>query len=242
MRPISRGATAAVAAAGGYATLFRLGQTWAPPTRSGSRRWSAMNCYPTPGPGRPTRSRSRRRRRKCGRGWCRWVGDGPAGTPTAGSTGCCSRPTTPAPTRSSPGSSGCRRATGSLTVHRRWTAGSPWSASSRAGCWYCGRPGTCQHPGANAGCRWSGFGAGSFTSRPRGGPGSSSATGCAWTHGGSSGCFWPRSSQRTSSWRGVTCAASGTGSRALLRRRPGTGGSRRPRVCSAAWRCWRGPC
>src|SRR5918995_5624665 len=28
MRPISRGATAAVAAAGGYATLYRLGQTW----------------------------------------------------------------------------------------------------------------------------------------------------------------------------------------------------------------------
>src|SRR5215207_7008933 len=28
MRPISRGATAALAAAGGYATLYRLGQTW----------------------------------------------------------------------------------------------------------------------------------------------------------------------------------------------------------------------
>jgi hypothetical protein len=242
MRPISRGATAAVAAAGGYATLYRLGQTWGATDQErkqalvgdellpNARAWTTHAITieaPAPkvwpwlvqmGWGRA--------------GWYtyRWVDRllFPANDPSADQI--------------LPGQQRLQEGDRSLTVHRRWTAGSPWSASSRAGCWYCGRPGTCQHPGANAGCRWSGFGAGIFTSRPRGGPGSSSATGCAWTHGGSSGCFWPRSSQRTSSWRGVTCAASGTGSRALLRRRPGTGGSRRPRVCSAAWRCWRGPC
>ena len=87
--------------------------------RSGSRRWPATNCCPTPVRGPPTRSRSWRRRQRGGPGWCRWAGAGPGGTPTAGSTGCCSRPTAPAPLGSCPSTSGWGRATGSQTAPRR---------------------------------------------------------------------------------------------------------------------------
>ena len=60
---------------------------------------------------------------------------GPAGTPTAGSTGSCSRLTAPAPTASFRSTSGCARAIASPTAHRRLTAGSPWSGWRRTGCW-----------------------------------------------------------------------------------------------------------
>jgi hypothetical protein len=238
MRYLPVGAAAA-AAAGGYATLYRLGQTWGATNQErqqalvgdellpNARAWTthaitieapAPNVWP----------------------WLAQMGWGRAGWYTYRWVDrLCSRPTAPALTGSSRSSSGCRRAAGSLTVLRRWIAGSPWSASSRAGCWCCGRPRTYRCLGAGTGCRWSGSGVGIFTSRPRVRPGSSSAIACVWTHGGSSGRSWPRSSQRTSSWRGVTCAASGTASRARRSRQSRTAGSRTPRVCSAAWRCSR---
>ena len=62
------------------------GRPGGPPTRSYSRCWPATSCYPTPGPRPPMRSQSRRPHTWSGHGWCRWAGDGPAGTPTAGST------------------------------------------------------------------------------------------------------------------------------------------------------------
>jgi hypothetical protein len=111
MRQFSVGATA-VAAAGGYATLYRLGQTWGATNQErrkalvgddllpNARAWTthaitieapAPEVWP----------------------WLAQMGWGRAGWYTYRWVDrCCSRPTAPAPTRSCPSTSGCRRATG----------------------------------------------------------------------------------------------------------------------------------
>jgi hypothetical protein len=123
------GATAVLAAVGGYAARYRLGQTWGVTGHerqqplagdellADARAWTTM------------RSRSRRLHMRSGRGWCRWAGTGrlvhlPLGRPA------------PVP-----------------------------------GCWCCGRPGTCRCRGASGGWRWTGSGAGIWTSRSLGVPG-----------------------------------------------------------------------
>src|SRR5215217_1691913 len=101
MRYLPVGAAAA-AAAGGYATLYRLGQTWGATDQErqqalagdellpNARAWTTHAITieapaPTVWP------------------WLVQMGWGrAAGIPTAGWTGCCSRPTAPAPTGSSP--------------------------------------------------------------------------------------------------------------------------------------------
>ena len=217
MRHLPAGATAAIAAAGGYAALYRLGQTWGATDQErqqalagdellpDARAWTThaitiMAPAPEVWPWLVQMGWGRA-------GWYtyRWVDRllFPANGPSSARI---------LPEHQRLGE-GDRIPDGPPT----WTVGSPWSGSSRAGCWCCGRPGTCRRPGVGAGWRWSGSGAGTWTSRPLGGPGSFGAIGCAWTRGGSSGHSWPRSSRRTSSWPAATCAASGTGSRAPLR-------------------------
>ena len=216
------GATAALAAVGGYAALYRLGQTWGATGEERQQPLAGDELLPRQGLDHPC-DHDRGAYMRSGRGWCRWAGDGPAGTPTAGSTGSCSRPTAPAPTASFPGTSGCVRAIsprrpagGRLLVHRgaagggrllvlRSTRHLPLSWRQRAG------DGLDLELAPGRADRW--------VCR------SSSATGCACTHGGSSGRSWPRSSRRTSSWLAATCAACSDGPRRGRRaaRRPATG-------------------
>ena len=48
MSNLAQGATVTVAAAGGYAALYRLGQTWGPPPKSSGNRWPATSSCRRP--------------------------------------------------------------------------------------------------------------------------------------------------------------------------------------------------
>ena len=216
------GATAALAAVGGYAALYRLGQTWAPPARStaaaGRRRAAARRQ------GLDHPCDHDRGARTCGLAVAGADGLGtgrlvhlPLGRPAPVPGQRPQRQPHPsgAPAAARGRSRPRRPAGGRLLVHR-----SGWR---RTGCWCCGRPGTCRCRGASGGWRWTGSGAGTW-SEPIGG--------CTrviqrnrmrlhpwWFER----AFLPRSSRRTSSWLAATCAACSDGPRPRQARRPPPG-------------------
>src|SRR5215207_9314743 len=185
MRNLARGAAIMVMGAGGYAALYRLGQSWGASAQeqrqplpgdellANATAWTThaitIGAPPAavwPWPVQMGWGRA---------GWYtyRWVDRllFPANGPSADRI---------------------------LPEHQRLAIGDQVpDGPPEAGCWCCSRPGTCRRHGASAGWRWTGSGAGSWTSRSRGGPGSSSATECVWSRRGSSGPSWPRSSRRT---------------------------------------------
>jgi hypothetical protein len=147
-RDWGRKAVVATAVAGAVAASQWLGRT------SGSTR--AERRRPLPGDelvDRPTVVTNHAitipaHQTRCGRGLSRWAGTAAAGTPPAGSTGCCSRPTGPAPPDLFPTCSGSwrsathpQRTTRHRLVRRRAT-GSPappsWSRPRPP--WCPGRP------------------------------------------------------------------------------------------------------
>jgi hypothetical protein len=102
MRPFSLGAAAALAAAGGYATLYRLGQTWGATDHEQRKALAGDELLPEATALTTHAITIAAPPNGCGRGWCRWAGTVAAGTPPGRSTGCCSRPTGPAPPSSFP--------------------------------------------------------------------------------------------------------------------------------------------
>ena len=158
------GATAALAAVGGYAALYRLGQTWGATGEERQQPLAGDELLPDARAWTTHAITTRRPHMRSGRGWCRWAGDGrlvhlPLGRPA------CSRPTAPA--------------NRILPEHQRLREGDHVpDGPPAADCWFTvdaragPAAGAAVDPapavvGASAGWRWTGSGAG--TREPIGG-------------------------------------------------------------------------
>jgi hypothetical protein len=126
--------TVTVAAAGGYAALYRLGQTWGATVQEQRQALAGDELLPN-ATAWTTHAITIAAPARAVWPWLVQMGWGRAGWYTYRWVDRLLFPANgPTPTSSSPNTSSCRSAITSLTGRRRRTAGSPWSGWSRSGC------------------------------------------------------------------------------------------------------------